>query len=85
MNSYEVKPFVPRPRLNEQGCVSAVSRQWLELVRWSHRTSLGVVAAWVLVSAAAATGATMIAIGMIDELPGIIRGACARAFGPRRS
>jgi hypothetical protein len=43
------------------------------------------VAAWVLLTAAAATGATMIAIGMIEELPGIIRGACTLAFRTRRS
>lgn len=35
---------------------------------------------WMLIASAALTGTLMIAIGMYEELPGIIQGTLSRSF-----
>ena len=50
-----------------------------------YRLSLGLVVEWLLVIAVALAGAVMVMIGMIEELPEIIRSTANRLFNRERS
>jgi hypothetical protein len=54
------------------------------LANWTERVSVGLLLAWVVLMLAALVGTTMVAVGMVEELPGIVRNALRRSFNGRR-
>jgi hypothetical protein len=53
------------------------------LAKWTERLPVGLLLAWVVLMLAALVGTTMVAVGMIEELPGIVRNALSRSFKGR--
>jgi len=50
-----------------------------------HRLSIGLAAEWLLVIAVTLAGAVMVMLGMLEELPDIVRSTANRLFNKERS
>jgi hypothetical protein len=57
----------------------------LSPVAAGHRMSMAFMIEWLLVIAVALTGALMVMIGMIEELPIILRSTLNRLFNKERT
>jgi len=50
-----------------------------------HPLTIGLLVEWLLAIVAGLTGAFMVMIGMIEEIPRILRSTAARIFNTQRS
>jgi hypothetical protein len=70
-------------------CISGgVFTLWREMFATSNVSdpiSIGMLLAWALLTAAALAGTTMVVVGMIEEVPSIVKSTLRRTMNRQRS